>query len=114
VSCIDELRGLGAVRKILQNHGGDILAVSVDPVERLAQGRGDYPELPCRFASAKDGESLRALGLIHPLPSGKFVAAPANILVARGGTVAWAHYAEIVMDRPDPAEVLRVVEQMAR
>lgn len=93
--------------------GGDIVAVSVDPLERIVQGRRDYPELTCQFVSAKDGASLKTLGLVHPLTGGRFVAAPANILVARGGRVAWVHYAGIVMDRPDPAEVMREVEGMA-
>jgi|GEM_PF-3871076 len=37
------------------------------------------------------------------------MAVPANILVDPSGVVRWAHYANVVMDRPDPKEVLKKV-----
>jgi peroxiredoxin len=101
------------VRKVLQQKGGDIVAVSVDPPERLAEGRREHPDLPCLLVSDAKGDALHALGLIHPLARGRFVAAPANILIARGGKVLWTHYAGIVMDRPDPRAVLEQVTKLA-
>lgn len=100
------------MRKALREKGGEIVAVSADPPERIAQGEKDHADLPCKFVSAGDGECLRILGLMHPLAGRRFVAVPANILVARGGVVAWAHYAEIVMDRPDPQQVLAAVQKL--
>jgi hypothetical protein len=65
------------------------------------------------LVSDAKGDALRALGLLHPLARGRFVAAPANIIAAPGGKIIWTHYADIVMDRPDPREVLARVSNLA-
>jgi hypothetical protein len=40
---------------------------------------------------------------------GKVMAIPANILVDEQGIVRWTHYANVVMDRPNPRKVLEKV-----
>ena len=57
------------------------------------------------------GEVIRKLQIVHSAfgKIGKTLAVPANILVDSTGMVRWAHYAEIVSDRPDPKAVLSQV-----
>ncbi|HYF52126.1 MAG TPA: redoxin domain-containing protein [Planctomycetota bacterium] len=111
MSCADELRGLGEVRKALQSKGGDIIAISTEKPERLKQNRESNKNLPCVLASDPDGSAATTLQLLHEGMGkiGKKLFVPANILLDDRGVVVWTHYARTVMDRPDPAEVLNKV-----
>jgi peroxiredoxin len=80
----------------------------VQPLKHITDGREDHPDLPCFLACDPKGEAVRKLALVHAAfgKIGKTLAVPANILVDKTGMVRWAHYAEIVSDRPDPKAVL--------
>jgi peroxiredoxin len=99
----------------LQAKGGDIVAISTDPLANLIHGRKRDVHLPCILASDADGTATRTLNLVHESfgKLGKTLAIPANILVDEKGTVLWTHYANIVMDRPAPAKVLAKVLSMS-
>lgn len=77
----------------------------------LEKGRERNASLPCILAFDQGGAAIRALNLVHESfgKVGKTLAIPANILVDRNGSVVWAHYANIVMDRPAPEKVLQKV-----
>ena len=94
---------------MLRSKGGDIVAVSTEPVAKLQRGRQQFPELPCILASDENGDTVSALHLQHDSFGriGRILAIPANILMDQNGTVVWAHYASIVMDRPSPQVVLQ-------
>jgi peroxiredoxin len=111
MSCADELRGLGEVRATLTAKGGELVAICVQPLERLKEGREDNPTLPCFLAADPNGDAIRKLDLVHKTfgKIGKTLAIPANILLDSSGVVRWVHYANIVSDRPDPKEVLQKV-----
>ncbi|MCW8131097.1 MAG: peroxiredoxin family protein [Planctomycetota bacterium] len=112
MSCVDELRGLGAVREALRKQGGEIIAVSVDAPGVLKQGRKDHGDLPVLLASDESREAITALHIVHETMNKK-LAAPATFLIDKNGIVRWVHYAQIVSDRPDPKQVLREVEKLA-
>lgn len=80
----------------------------------MAGGRKRHPDLPCVLASDTGGTAITALHLLHENLGkiGKKMAVPANILVDKNGIVRWAHYAQIVMDRPDPKTVLQAVQAL--
>jgi len=111
MSCADELRGLGEVRATLTAKGGELVAICVQPLERLKEGREDNPTLPCFLAADPNGDAIRKLDLVHKIfgKIGKTLAIPANILLDSSDVVRWVHYANIVSDRPDPKEVLQKV-----
>jgi peroxiredoxin len=111
MSCADELRGLGEVRATLTSKGGELVAIAVQKVERLKEGREDNPNLPVFLAADPNGDAIRKLDLVHKSfgKIGKTLAIPANILLDSTGVVRWAHFANIVSDRPDPKEVLKKV-----
>jgi peroxiredoxin len=98
----------------LKKRGGEIVAISSDPFERLAEGRTTLPDLPVLLASDVQGAAIEKLQLTHQMfgKIGKKIAVPANILLNKDGRVAWVHIANVVMDRPDPAEVLAHVKAL--
>ena len=111
LSCSDELRGIGEVRKALQAKGGELVAVCAQRLTHITDGREDHPNLACFLACDPKGEAIRKLAIVHAAfgKIGKTLAVPSNILVDATGMVRWAHYAEIVSDRPDPQAVLAQV-----
>ena len=106
-----ELRGLGGVREKLKAQGGEIIAISVDPLKRIQEGRTEHPDLPCLLASDESRAAIGILKLVHPAMAKK-LAAPANLLVDRQGVLRWAHYASEVSDRPQVEVVLREVGRL--
>ena len=71
-------------------------------------------DLPCQIACDPGGEVLGALHLLQEnmLKFKKRVAVPSNILIDRDAKILWTHYANIMMDRPDPAFVLEQVQRL--
>jgi len=112
ISCCEELRSLGEVQKALKAKGGDILAISADPISRLQQGRKDIPDVPCVLIGDEKGVAIQLLQLQHTSFSkvGRMMAIPANILIDKDGKIVWTHYASVAMDRPDPKDVLQRVQ----
>jgi len=92
----------------LKEKGGELLAISTESIEQLAAARKKMPDLPCVLASDPEHRAIETLNLLHRTMN-KTVSIPSNILVDKAGKVAWAHYAEIVPDRPAPAEVLEQI-----
>ncbi len=111
LSCTDELMGLTQVREALRKNGGDILAISADKLPIFLMGRKRNPNIPCKLACDPGAEAITALHLLQENMAkvGKKVAIPTNILIDSEGIVRWTHYANIVMDRPDPRLVLEKV-----
>lgn len=111
LSCTDELMGLAKVREALRKKGGDILAISADKLPIFLMGRKRNPNVPCKLACDPGAEAITALHLLQANMAkvGKKVAIPSNILIDSEGIVRWTHYANIVMDRPDPRLVMEKV-----
>lgn len=99
------------MREALKAQGGEIWAISTEPVAKLKAERKKSPELPCLLAADPQAEALRTLHLVHEF-AGRTVAAPANILVDKQGYVRWTHYAQLVPDRPDPRKILEEVKKL--
>ncbi len=95
----------------MQSKGGEILAVSTEPLATLANARKRNPAIPCILASDADGSAIRGLNLLHESLGkvGKVMSVPANVLLDKDGIVQWVHYARMITDRPDPRSVLRQV-----
>lgn len=110
-ACVIELRNLGAVQAELKSRGGEILAISTEPIDRLSKGLAQYPNLPVRVTRDPNHLVVDTLKLTHDL-DGEINAAPANILIDENGKVLWTHYAGIATDRPDPAVVLEQVKKL--
>src|SRR5476651_296530 len=113
MSCADELRGLGDVRDTIKAKGGEVVAICLQPLERITEGRKENPTLPAFLACDPDGVAVRKLNLENKTfgKVGKSLAIPANILIDPKGIVQWLHYSELVSDRPDPKLVLNKVLQ---
>lgn len=110
-ACVIELRNLGAVQAELKARGGEILAISTEPMDRLKKGLEHYPGLPVRIARDPNHVAVDTLKLTHNL-DGEINAAPANILLDADGKILWTHYAGLATDRPDPARVLEQVKKI--
>lgn len=113
ISCSDELQNLREVHETIQAKGGQIVAICVQPLAVLQDARKDFPKLPVFLACDPDGATVRKLNLVHAAfgKIGKTLSIPANILIDPKGVVQWAHYSELVSDRPDPRLVLKKVLQ---
>ena len=113
MSCDDELRRLGEVHETIKAKGGEIVAVCIEPLKTIQEGRKNYPALPVFLACDPDGSVIRKLNLQHATfgKVGKALSIPANVLIDSKGVVQWVHYSEIVSDRPDPKLVLNKVLQ---
>ena len=94
----------------LKQQGGEVFALSVEPLERLKAGRSNHPNLPCRLVLA-DVSLLKQLHLEHDTGD-EILSAPANILIDSKGIVRWTHYAGLVTDRPAPETVLEQVKKL--
>lgn len=72
--------------------------------------------LPFRILADSERAFLRAYGLEHPGggPEGETIAIPAQLLVARDGTIVWEHVARRITDRVDPARTLRALALLER
>lgn len=90
-----------------------MIAVSVDApsesrdvVERL--------DLPFDILSDVDATVVRQFGLLHASgnPHGGDTTVPAMFLIGREGEVLWRRIAQRIQDRPDPREILDVIERL--
>lgn len=99
------------MRTELQKHGGEVVAISTETLEKIKAGRARYPDLPVVNVSDADLSALTKLHLIHD-NFGDKISAPGNILIDAKGKVRWVHYAGLVTDRPDPALVLEQVKKL--
>lgn len=56
----------------------------------------------------------KSYGLLHEAggPDGEDIAVPAQILVARDGTIVWRHVARRVQDRAPLADTLAAIEEL--
>src|SRR6185436_12249658 len=105
--CAAELRGLGAEADARRLAPGSIVAISTDEDERLDAWRESMSKA-FAFVADPGKAAIGAWGLVHPgaAPGGRDAARPATYVVGRDLVVAWAHPAQSVLDRPEPAAVL--------
>ena len=91
-----------------------MIAISVDAP---ADSRRMVDELGLRFALLADTTRsvIQAYGLVHEGGGieGETIAVPAQLLVARDGTIAWKHVSRRVTDRVDPRETLAALARLA-
>ena len=95
----------------MKSKSGEILAIAVQPLKHMTDGRARFPDLPCQLAVDPDCKAITALDLINKVGV-KTMAVPSNILVDRHGFVRWTHYASLVSDRPGPTDVLIAVTKV--
>lgn len=107
---MSELRGLGAVHEALQQRGGGVVAVAVDPMEQ-ARAVVEQQDLPFPVLADDDRAVTRAYGLLdqdHDWIDAD-ISIPAQILVGTDGTVKWRHVSRFIQDRLAPAETAEAV-----
>jgi len=90
------------------------MAVSVDPPEQAKQL---VRKLDLKFPILCDTkrELIRTLGLAHEggCPDELDVPVPAHFLLDRSGKVLWRYRSKMVQDRPDPRDIVDVIEHAA-
>ncbi len=111
--CMSELRGLGAVNAELKQRGGQVLAIAVDPPE-LARAVVEKQKLDFPILCDTEAEVIQAYGLVHSGagPGGSDIAIPASVLIDRNGAIVWKRVARRAQDRPDPRDVIRIIQTM--
>ncbi len=91
--------------------GGELLAISVRPLEENREGRANlglqYPVL-----SDETTDVATAYGVFNLL--GDELAAPAVFVVDARGRITWSYVGKDVADRPRAAAVLRELRAAAR
>lgn len=110
MSCLAELRGLGAVYEDLERLGVRLVAVSVDP-PRQSRDVVRRGQLPFSILSDEQRTVTRALGLVHRGggPDGSDIALPAHLLLDRTRRVRWRYVADRIQNRLSPETVLENV-----
>ncbi len=112
MTCLSELRGLGAITADLQALGVRTLAISVDPP---AQSRRvvERQHLPFPILADEQRQVIRALGLLHAggAPNGDDIALPALILLDPGGRIRWRYVADRIQNRLDEQRVLVTIRE---
>ena len=92
-----------------------MLAISVDPPNRAAQVV-EKNHLPFPVLCDESREVTRAFGVVHEHggPASKDVPLPAMFLLGTDGVVRWQRVATMAQDRPDPNEVLKIIDTTLR
>ncbi len=112
---MSELRGLGDINTLLEEQGGRLFAIAVDaPQEanRVVERNGlDFPVL-----CDTERKVIDDYGLVHKGggPDGTDIAVPANILIDKGGRIAWRYVASRVKDRLAPDTVAQAIRSLAK
>lgn len=112
---MSELRGLGEVNTLLEEQGGRLFAIATDgpqDAKRVVERNGlDFPVL-----CDTQRKVIEDYGLVHKGggPDGTDIAVPANILIDKGGRIAWHYVARKVNDRLDPDTVADAVRALAK
>jgi peroxiredoxin len=111
---MSELRGLEAVSQKLESMGGRLVALSADTVKE-AKGVATRQHLSYDIISDEKLEVIRSLGLFFHEPNmDKDTTIPAHFLVDKNGRIAWRWIARKTHDRPDPADVIAMIEGLAK
>jgi peroxiredoxin len=109
---MSELRGLGAVDKVLKERGGRLVAIAADKVsdsrrvaERLA--------LPFDVLSDADLKVIREYGLFFHEPHVNLdCALPAHFLIDKSGVIRWRYISPRSNERPDPQAVIEEIKKL--
>lgn len=108
---MSELRGLGVINDELKLRGGRLLVISVDPPET---SREVIRKQRLGFSILSDGDCrvIRDFGVLHRGGGleGNDIAVPSMFLINRQGRLVWFRKATRITDRPDPREVLTVIQ----
>jgi peroxiredoxin len=110
---MSELRGLGPVAKAIQEKGGNLFAISVDPPERsadvVAKNRLTYSLL-----SDEQAVLLSELGIVHSggSPSGGDIAHPAQFLFDRDGQLVWHYISRRTQQRVRPEDLVSRIQAL--
>lgn len=106
-----ELRGLGDVNAAIKQKNGSLFALSVDPPEQNKDVI-DQNALAFSILSDRDRTFINQLGLVHPKggPGDSSIAIPAHLLIDEKGVIRWYYVSKRVQDRPDPAQVVGMIE----
>lgn len=104
--CRAELQGLGDELAGRGIAASAVLAIAPDAPEELKPLEGRLGPAIALFSDA-DRRVIRAFDLLHPgaQPSGGDTARPATFVISSSGEILYAHAADNVLDRPDPADV---------
>lgn len=112
MSCLSELRGLGAINDDLKEMDARLIGVSVDPPEKSREV-ADRLKLPFPLLSDSQHELIAALGLVHKGggPDGGDIALPAQVLVDPSGRILWEYVAGRIQSRLSEGQVLEHVRK---
>jgi peroxiredoxin len=104
---MSELRGLGAVHRELQQRGGRLIAISVDPPE-VAKRVVTQHRLPFDVLCDTELAVTRDYGLTHAGggPNGTDVPIPTHLLISPQRQIVWRRSAALIQDRPSPELLL--------
>ncbi|MBL8694230.1 MAG: redoxin domain-containing protein [Planctomycetes bacterium] len=110
--CRAELQGLGDELAGRGIAAPAVLAIAPDAPEDL-KAFGEQLGPAIALFSDADRRVIRAFDLLHPgaQPGGGDTARPATFVISGGGEILFAHAAESVLDRPDPADTADVYEK---
>jgi peroxiredoxin len=110
---MSELQGLQSRIHDIRSAGAELVAISVDPVDRnrevVARLGLDYPVL-----SDVGRETITAYGLVHAGASidGGDIARPATVVIGRDGRVAWRNLTENWRVRVRPDAVVAALDDL--
>lgn len=112
---MSELRGLGEISAALQEQGGRLLAIAVDPPEKARQVVEDNG-LDFSVLCDTERKVIGDYGLVHKGggPNKTDIALPAHILVDADGRVVWRFVARRVEGRAHPDDVLEAIASLKR
>ncbi len=109
--CQQQLVELQDIYPEIRRAGGELLAISVRPLDENREGRANlglgYPVL-----SDETTDVATSYGVFNLL--GDELAAPAVFVVDRRGRIAWRYVGRSVADRPKAATVLRQLRTAAQ
>jgi peroxiredoxin len=97
----------------LRAKNGRLFGVSVDPTEKNAEVVAEE-ELLFTILSDAERTVIRAFGLVHEHggPDDSTIAVPAQVLLRKGGSIAWHHVARSIPDRAAPEETLDAIARL--
>jgi len=112
VSCVSELRGLGAVHEKLKSYGGRLLTVSVEEPS-VSRDLINKQKLPFSIVADVGRDVTKAYGVLNVGGglNGEDIPIPSHYLIDPKQQVRWLFHAPRVTARPSPTLLVDTIEQ---
>jgi len=83
-------------------------------VPELSKQLADDLSLPYHLLSDSERTVIQAYGLVHEGGGleGETIAVPAQLLVAKDGSILWRHVARLITDRAYPEDTLAAIGRL--